>query len=137
MGFENDRSWICFWWKRSQVYLIQGSMKKKSTSLSFLAKTLMFFSIFGKLRCRVDVNFKPLFKTWICDGVKLTLDKLKTLVWIISSFFGLLLLYTGHGEKNYLLRTYLNFLQLILERLAYFAVMICSRCWSLLLISLS
>ena len=94
---------------------------KKFYEPKFSSKILNFFSIIGKLRCRVDVNFKPLLKIWICQGVKLTLDKLKTLVCIISSFFGLLLLHTGHGEKNHLLRSYLNFLQLVSERLAYFA----------------
>ena len=86
---------------------------KKFYEPKFYSKTLNVFSIIGKLRCRVDVNFKPLLKIWICEGVKLTLDKLKTLVCIISSSLGLLLLHTGHGEKNHLLRSYLNFLQLV------------------------
>ena len=43
------------------MYLIQGPpSKKNSTSLSVLVKSLMSFSISGKLRCGVGVNFKPL-----------------------------------------------------------------------------
>ena len=76
-----------------------GFSKKNSMSLSFLVKSLMSFSISGKLRCGVGVNFKPLLKIWICEGVKLTLDKFRTLGWIISSFFGWLSLLLGHEEK--------------------------------------
>ena len=39
-----------------------GFSEKNYASLSFLVKSLMSFSIFGKLRCGVGVNFKPLLK---------------------------------------------------------------------------
>ena len=92
-----------------------GFSEKNSTSLSFLVKSLMSFSISGKLRCGVGVNFKPLLKIWICEGVKLTLDKFRTLGWIISSSFGWLSLHLGHEEINYLLRNISHFHQLGLD----------------------
>ena len=36
--------------------------KKKSISLCFQVKSLISFSISGKLRCGVGVNFEPLLK---------------------------------------------------------------------------
>ena len=99
-----------------------GFSEKNSTSLSFLVKSLMDFSISGKLRAEVGVNFKPLLKIWICEGVKLTLDKLTTLGWIISSYFGWLSLHLTHEEKDYLLQNCSHFLLLgCSEDLAYLA----------------
>ena len=40
-----------------------GFSEKNYTSLSFLVKSLMSFSISGKLRCGVGVNVKRLLKT--------------------------------------------------------------------------
>ena len=96
-----------------------GFSEKNYASLSFLVKSLMSFSISGKLRCGVGVNFKPLLKIWICEGVNLTLDKFRTLEWIISSFFGWFLLLLGHEEKNYLLRNCSHFLRFGSEHVAY------------------
>ena len=73
----------------------------------------------GKLCCSVGVGFKPLLKIWICEGVKLTLGKFRTLGWIISSFFGWFSLLLGHKEKNYLLRNCSHFLPFGSEHLAY------------------
>ena len=39
-----------------------GFSEKNSSSLSFLVKLLMSFSISGKLRYGIGVNFKPLLK---------------------------------------------------------------------------
>ena len=96
-----------------------GLSEKNSASLSFLVKSLMSFSISGKLRCGVGVNFKPLLKIWICEGVKLTLDKFGTLGWIISSFFGWLSLLLRYEEKNYLLQKFSYFLRFGSKHLAY------------------
>ena len=96
-----------------------GFSEKNYASLSFLVKSLMSFSISGKLRCGVGVNFKPLLKIWICEGVNLTLDKFRTLEWIISSFFAWFLLLLGHEEKNYLLRNCSHFLRFGSEHVAY------------------
>ena len=96
-----------------------GFSEKNSRSLSLLVKSLLSFSISGKLRCGVGVSFKSLLKIWICEGFKLTLGKFRTLGWIISSFFGSLSLLLGHEEKNYLLRNSSHFLRLGSEDLAY------------------
>ena len=96
-----------------------GFSEKYSTSLSFLVKSLMSFFISGKLRCGIGVNFKPLLKIWICEGVKLTLDKFRTLGWIISSFFGWLSLLLDHEEKNHFLRKCSHFLRFVSEHLTY------------------
>ena len=114
-----------------------GFSKINTTSLSFLVKYLMSFSISGKLRCGVGVSFKPLLKIWICEGVKLTRDKFRTLGWIVSSFFGWLLLLLGHKGKNYLLRNCSHCLRFGSEHLAYLVQFLYSLCWSLLLVSLS
>ena len=94
-----------------------GFSKKNYASLSFLVKSSVSFSISGKLHCGVGVNFKPLLKIWICEGVML--DKFKTLRWIISSSFVWLLLYLSHDEKNYLLWNCSYFHQLGSEHLMY------------------
>ena len=91
---------------------------KNSTSLSFLVKSVFFF-ICGKLRCGDGVSFKPLLKIWICEGVKLTLDKFRTLGWIISSFFDWLSLLVDHEEKHYLLQHCSHFLRLGSQHLTY------------------
>ena len=96
-----------------------GFSKRNSTRLSFLVKSLMSFSIFRKLRCRVGVNFEPLLKIWIYEEVKLGLRKFRTLEWIISSFFDWLLLFLGHGEKNYFLRNCSHLLRFGSEHLVY------------------
>ena len=88
-----------------------GFSEKNSTSLSFLVKSLMSFSISGKLRCGVGVNFKPLLKIWICKWVELTLDKFRTLRWIISSSWLSLIL--GNEGKNYLLRNWSHVFDLV------------------------
>ena len=93
--------------------------EKNSTSLSFLVRSLISFSISGKLHCGVGVNFKPLLKIWICEGVKLTLDKFRTLGWIISSFFDWLSLLVDHEEKHYLLQHCSHFLRLGSQHLTY------------------
>ena len=98
-----------------------GFSKKNSTSLRFLVKSLMYFSISGKLCYAVGVNLKPLLKIWICEEVKFTLDKFRTLEWIISFFFGWLslLLKEKYKEKNDFLRNCSHLLRLGLEHLAY------------------
>ena len=79
----------------------------------------MYFSIPCKLCYAIGVNLKSLLKIWICEEVKLTLDKFRTLGWIISSFFGWLSLLHSWKEKNDLLRNYSHLLRLGLEHLAY------------------
>ena len=97
---------------------------KNSTSLSFLVKSVFFFFIIsGKLRCGVGLSFKPLLKIWICEGVKLTLDKLRTLGWIISSFFDWL----DHEEKHYLLQNCSHFLRLGSQHLTYLVQLLYAR----------
>ena len=71
--------------------------------------------------CGVGVNFKPLLKIWVCEGVKLALDKFRALWWIISSSFCWPSLHLGHEVKNYLLRDYSHFLQHGSEHLVYLA----------------
>ena len=94
-----------------------GFSEKNSTSLSFLVKSLISFSISGKLHCGVGVNFKPLLKIFICEGVKLTLDKFRTLRRIISSFVSWLSLLLGHEQKNCFLQNYSHFLRFGSEQL--------------------
>ena len=108
-----------------------GFCKKNSASQSFLVKSLMSFSISGKLRCRFGVNIKSLLKIWICEGIKVTLDKFRTLGWIISSFFGWILLLLGHVVKNYLLWNCSHFLRLGSNILCIWYNDLCSFCWSL------
>ena len=105
--------------REESVVSNSGFSEKKSADLSVPVKSLMSFFISGKLRCGVAVNFKPLLKIWICEGVKLTLDKFRTLGWIISSFFGWLSLFLGHEEKNYVLRNCSHFRRFGSEHLAY------------------
>ena len=104
--------------KESGVSNLEFS-KKNSTSLSFLVKSLMYFSIPCKLCYAVGVNLKSLLKIWICEEVKLTLDKFRTLGWIISPFFRWLSLLHGWKEKNDLLRNFSRLLRLGLEHLGY------------------
>ena len=115
-----------------------GLSEKNSMSLSFLVKSLMSLSISGKLCCGVGVIFKPSLKIWICEGVKLTLDKFKILRWIISSYFGWLLLQLGNEEKKLSLTELLKFSSTWFRIPCLSGtIKVCSFCWSLLLISLS
>ena len=94
----------------------------------------MSSSISVKLRFGVGVNFKPLLKVWTCEGVQLTVNKFRTLRWIISSSFGWISLHLGHKGKK------LSPTELPTFSSAWFGtscasgkIMVCSFCWLLLL----
>ena len=76
-GFQGGQRLDLFLTREESGVSNSGFSEKNSTSLSFLVKSLTSLSISGKLCCGVGVIFKPSLKIWICEGVKLTLDKFK------------------------------------------------------------
>ena len=96
----------------------------------------MSFSISGKLCCGVDENFKPLLKMWICEGLNLTLDKFRTLRLIITSLVGFRCTFV---MKKKISLTELLIFSSTCFRTSYISgtIMVCSFCWSLLVLLLS